>query len=243
MNDSIAVALDDLKRLLDEHAVGCSLPEHCNSDGGYRSGDETVPAENTVLIHETANVQGNFRFLMTGRRNKILIGPKATLATGAIEIRGSDSVVVIGERVLLRDSRIATTSSARVALGANLSCVGGNILAEGNAGAILCGNDCMFARGISIRTDDGHGVFDRSSQRRINNTSPVIIHEHVWLGSGVRVNKGAIIEAGVIVAQVSIASGRLKARAVYGGAPARLIREDVAWSRTGEWKDIPDLYR
>jgi UDP-3-O-[3-hydroxymyristoyl] glucosamine N-acyltransferase len=180
---------------------------------------------------------------MTGRRNTILVGPKATLATGAIEIRGSDSVVVIGERVLLRDSRIATTSSARVALGANLSCVGGNILAEGTAGAILCGDDCMFARGISIRTDDGHGVFDRSSQRRINNTSPVIVHEHVWLGSGVRVNKGAIIESGVIVAQVSVASGRLKARSVYGGAPARVIREDVAWSRTGEWKDIPDRYR
>ncbi len=161
MKDSLALALDDLKILLDEHAVGCSLPEPNNTDAGYNSGNDALPVENTVLVHETASVQGNFKFLMTGRRNTILVGPKATLATGAIEIRGSDSIVVIGERVLLRDSRIATTSSARVALGANLSCVGGNILAEGTAGAILCGDDCMFARGISTRTDDGHAPFER----------------------------------------------------------------------------------
>ncbi|MEI9906125.1 MAG: hypothetical protein WDN06_21120 [Asticcacaulis sp.] len=62
-------------------------------------------------------------------------------------------------------------------------------------------------------------------------------------GNGVRVNKGAEVGAGSVVGQQGIVSGRLEAKGLYAGAPARLIRGDIGWSRSFHFDGVPEDLR
>lgn len=53
----------------------------------------------------------------------------------------------------------------------------------------------------------------------------VVVGERVWVGAGAMLLPGAHIEDDVIVAAGAVVSGRLTSHGVYGGVPARRIRD------------------
>jgi acetyltransferase-like isoleucine patch superfamily enzyme len=107
----------------------------------------------------------------------------------------------------------------------------------------VVGSDCMFAAQVVVRTDDGHTIFDRRSHALLNTPKSVVVHSHVWLANAVRVNKGAVIGTGAVVAQGSIVGGSVEPHCIYGGVPAKKLREDVVWSRSASYDDIPLIFR
>ncbi|MFT0138660.1 acyltransferase [Alcanivoracaceae bacterium MT1] len=54
---------------------------------------------------------------------------------------------------------------------------------------------------------------------------PVVIEDDVWIGCGVRVLAGSYIESRVIVAAGSVVKGRLESGWIYGGVPARKLKQ------------------
>jgi len=50
------------------------------------------------------------------------------------------------------------------------------------------------------------------------------IGNDVWLGEGVKIIGGSVIENGVVVGANSLVKGRLVAYGIYGGSPAKLIK-------------------
>jgi acetyltransferase-like isoleucine patch superfamily enzyme len=52
---------------------------------------------------------------------------------------------------------------------------------------------------------------------------PIHIGNDVWLGAGVSVLAGAIIEDGAVIGAGSVVIGRVPAYHVFGGVPAREI--------------------
>jgi hypothetical protein len=60
--------------------------------------------------------------------------------------------------------------------------------------------------------------------------------------AGARVNKGAVLGSGMVLAQASVLSGKAEPRTVYAGVPARPLRTNVNWSRTPDYGDIPDEF-
>ena len=58
---------------------------------------------------------------------------------------------------------------------------------------------------------------------------PVLIENHVWLCSNVHVCPGVKIRAGSVVAANTVVQQNVPAHCLYGGSPAKMIQEKIAW--------------
>jgi len=92
------------------------------------------------------------------------------------------------------------------------------------------GRDCMVGRSITISSSDFHSILDQESGLRINPPNDVRIGDHVWVGKGVSTGKGAKIASDCILAEHCLIRD-YTSQNIYGGIPARLIKEKFSWSR------------
>ena len=98
-------------------------------------------------------------------------------------------------------------------------------------GTVRIGDDCLFSSGIVLRTHDGHHIFDRDSHRRLNPSGDIVIENHVWIAAGVSLFAGAHIGKGSVVGAGAVTSARFEDHVILAGVPARVIRENICWSR------------
>lgn len=95
---------------------------------------------------------------------------------------------------------------------------------------IFVGRYAMFAENVTISNTDGHPIFDRD-QKRINYGRDVIIGEHVWLGRGSEILKGAVVQSGATVGARSLVTSEIPPNAICVGVPARVIAQDTYFER------------
>jgi acetyltransferase-like isoleucine patch superfamily enzyme len=150
----------------------------------------------------------------------ILISPEVVNATvdigdgcnlaGVIRIvRGKGGTVRIGARTSFNHAAVSMHETANVTIGA----------------------DCMFSTDVHMDPSDMHPIYDRATGERLNPPQDIVIGDHVWLGTKVLVMKGASIGSGSIVGAGSLVSGELPENVLAVGAPARIVRENVVWTR------------
>jgi acetyltransferase-like isoleucine patch superfamily enzyme len=163
--------------------------------------------------------------LLLGRDAQLSGQVKVTGAGHLLAAAGSDKAMVTQVQCTFRGGQ------ALVLLGRNLSSRGTDALAEGPGGAILVGDDGMISIGITIRTSDSHAIIDIGSRSQVNLPEPVLIGPHVWLAEDVLVMKGVSIGAGAIVAARAAVTRDVPARTLVAGVPARVLRENVTWTR------------
>ncbi|WP_380052476.1 acyltransferase [Falsihalocynthiibacter sp. SS001] len=90
----------------------------------------------------------------------------------------------------------------------------------------------MLSSAISIRTSDGHGIYDKDSGDLLNAPKPIVLGKHIWLGQGVIVGKGTTIGDDCILGAKSYATGQdIPPNTLSAGTPARVLRENVTWGR------------
>jgi len=177
-----------------------------------------------------------------GTGNTLEIQDGATLNRVKIFVEGRNLRVVIGRNVRFKQGTLSVAGDgSSVFIDDDTTWESGQIIAE-DGESITIGRDCMFSHDVMVRTADGHGIFDATSGELINAAKPVVVEDHVWLGNGARVNKGAILGSGMVLAQASVLSGKAEPRTVYAGVPARPLRTNVNWSRTPDYGDIPDEF-
>lgn len=88
----------------------------------------------------------------------------------------------------------------------------------------------MLSDHIDIRTTDNHSIIDRASGKRINYEEDVILHDKVWLCTGVKVLKGAELADGCIVGAGSVITRKHEhPNTVIVGNPGREIASGVDW--------------
>ena len=96
----------------------------------------------------------------------------------------------------------------------------------------MIGRRCMFSRKIEIRTSDAHSIVDRETGRRLNGAGSITIGDHVWVGLGVVINKGASIPADSVVGAMSFVNRSFDEQGVVlAGTPARVVRRGITWNR------------
>ncbi len=96
------------------------------------------------------------------------------------------------------------------------------------------GEGVLFARHVTIRTGDGHPIFDKESGKQINETSGVVeIGNDVWLTENVKILGSTNIGEGSVIGANSLIKGEVPAHCVYAGIAgnARVIRENIEWRR------------
>lgn len=163
--------------------------------------------------------------------SKISIGNRLTLNGNSIINNGRSSIIRMDENALFmieNDSSIYYGADIILFKGAKLTI--GNSFINSDCrirchSAITIGDGCAISHGLVIMDSDAH-LLNGSK-----NTAPVVIGNHVWIGtqvtilSGVRVGDGAVIAAGSLVTK-DVSSG-----ALVGGVPARVINEEVEWEQ------------
>lgn len=193
-------------------------------------------------IAEGTRFDPKAQWRIEGTRNTLVVEEGCDLGKAKIILRGRNLTVRIGAGCRFKAGTLSVAGDgSRAEIGARTTWESGQIIAEGGQ-LLSIGTDCMFSNGIMIRTADGHGIFDKSTGEMINPPSTVIIGDHVWIGNGARVNKGAHVGGGTVVAHMSVLSGAAEPDSVYAGVPARQLKSGIAWSRTYDFADIPEEF-
>jgi acetyltransferase-like isoleucine patch superfamily enzyme len=89
---------------------------------------------------------------------------------------------------------------------------------------VRIGSHCAISWDVTI-TDTDYHVLEGSET-----TLPVVIGDHVWIGSKATILKGVTIGRGAVVAAGAVVSKDVPARALVAGVPARIVRENVSWT-------------
>ena len=165
---------------------------------------------------------------------RIEVAPGSRLLMGTRHIGATDCSVRLGRHARLavhgtaevvRGTRILLGSDARLEIGQNsyinydstVSCFE----------HITIGANCAISWNTNILDANTHElIIDGDPRPR---SQPIVIGDDVWIGTGAIVLSGVHIGDGAVVAAGSVVTSDVPARALVGGNPARLIRENVSW--------------
>jgi len=170
------------------------------------------------------------RIEIAGTGCRLVIGPGARLWGCDISLVGDGVELLIGAGCQLRHARISVEDrGSRLVIGAKTSMTGATLISQ--EGALLqIGEDCMIAQHTELRNSDGHAISD-SNDVRINPARDVVLGNHVWIGLGSFIFKGARIGDGTIIGAGSHVRGEIAAGCIAYGNPAAAQRSTVKWKR------------
>ena len=101
----------------------------------------------------------------------------------------------------------------------NVQLTAGDVIEIGKG--FTCGRD------VTIRSYDGHKIIAPGYEE----SAPIIIGNHVWIGQGATILKGVTIGDGAIIAAGSIVTKDVPAKSIVAGIPAKVIKENVEWEK------------
>ncbi|WP_429091571.1 acyltransferase [Aeromonas veronii] len=185
-------------------------------------------------IIECAQEYLECKVVFRGKRNVIKISDGAKLNNVVVHMDCDDGMLIIGAHNKIWTPLKATIRighRSKVVIGNNVSSTSSAFISAVEGANVEIGHDCMFATGITIRSDDSHPIFDVFSGKRINPARHVKILDHVWLGDRCSVLSGAMIGEGSVIGLGSIVKGVIPNNCIAVGSPAKVIKKNIAWER------------
>ena len=185
------------------------------------------------LIESQGSILDRVSFQIEGSNNQIVIGQHSILRQTRFIIKGSNHKIAIGEnsRVNKGGCIWLEDNGCELYIGKNTTIERGTIAVTENGSVIRIGDNCMFSDNVDIRSGDSHSILDLETSQRINPAANVEIKEHVWLGNGVKVLKGVTIGENSVIGIGSVVSKNIPPNSVAVGVPAKVVKENVTWSR------------
>lgn len=96
--------------------------------------------------------------------------------------------------------------------------------------SVQIGQYCSISWDCNITDTDFHQVI-MAGGRRIPNTKPIIIEDHVWIGTNVTIAKGVHIGAHSVVAAGAVVHRSMPPYSLIAGNPARRVAQIDGWER------------
>lgn len=90
-------------------------------------------------------------------------------------------------------------------------------------GGITIGRFVQIAANVNFETAS-HAIAFEPGRSRGSTYAPIVVEDHVWIGSGAIILPGVTIGHGAVVAAGAVVHRDVKAGTVVGGVPARFIR-------------------
>lgn len=122
---------------------------------------------------------------------------------------------------LYYDSDIVVFPGAELSLGSGYINAGCKIR---SAQSISIGENVAIGTDVTILDSDHHSICGKPIA-----TAPVVIEDHVWIGTRVTILKGVTVGKGSIIAAGSVVTKSVPANSIVAGAPARVVKEGVWW--------------
>lgn len=132
--------------------------------------------------------------------------------------------IVLGKNVILYPG-IMFSGDGKIEIGDNV-CIGKDtIIYSSKNGGVKIGNNTTIAAQCYI-IDMDHGIKAGELIRNQTNTvSPIIIGEDVWIGAGVKILKGSIINNGAIIGAQSVVKGEIHENCIAFGITAKTFKK------------------
>lgn len=194
-------------------------------------GNEIVILENGKRVEK--DISG-LNITITGNNNYVEIELPSKFVSSAVVLEGDNNRFILKstKHRVIRHTTFGVEGGSQISVGSGLSAYRDiNIVAK-NGKNITIGDECMFAREIMIRNNDGHIILDRKTGEVINPPEDIVIGDNVWVGMRVMILKGAVIPKGSVVGAMSMVNKKFdEENILIAGTPAEKIRSDIEWRR------------
>jgi acetyltransferase-like isoleucine patch superfamily enzyme len=184
---------------------------------------------NSIEVGSSPSFAGG-SILFKEQNAKLKIGHRANLNHCTIEL-GRNSVLEIGDDCRI-NGRITVGYNSLVRIGRGLSVTRNINIRAVESTSITIGEDCLFGSDITIRTTDGHPIYDAKSRERINASKSIAIGNHVWIADSAYLLKGVTIGDASVVGACSLVTKSVPDHCVCAGNPARVVKTGITWERS-----------
>ena len=175
----------------------------------------------------------NSKITFAGKNNLLFCENNVNLVHCNIVFKGNDSLIYLSSCKGNYSLNIQVVHDSVIYMGKNNDLIAPiNINVQEHQNLII-GDDCSIGSNTNIRTGDAHIIYDKESKNRLNNGSSVFIGDHVWLGHQIYIDKGVTIGSGSVIENNSYISSNsiLKSNCIYQGNPAKIIKENVFFTK------------
>ena len=90
---------------------------------------------------------------------------------------------------------------------------------------IEIGDDCAISHDVTILDSDFHEIIRPDFQA----SKPIVIQNHVWIGTRSIILKGVTVGSGAIIAAGSVVTKDIPPHTMAAGSPAKVIHTGVEW--------------
>lgn len=176
-----------------------------------------------------AKVEGS---VTAGPRAVVRLGrPKAFGPRGRLLVAaGEGCEVTLAPRCFFNSLTIRAEGGGAVRIAPECTFNGAELVAH-DGPTLTVGRDCMFSSEIRVTTTDHHTIRDAATGERINPPEDIVFGEHVWVGRGVQVLKGARIGDGSVIGARALVAGEIPPGCLAIGVPAKVVRSGIVWER------------
>lgn len=190
-----------------------------------------------VVQRHNAILRGT-RIEILGTGCRLIIGPGARLWSCSITLTGEDAELIIGAGCRLRHVRLSVEDhGSHLSLGAKTSVTGATLVSQ-EGRRLQVGEDCMIAQHAEVRNSDSHAIYDEHNVR-INPPRDIVVGNHVWIGLGACIFKGARIGDGAIIGARALVTCEIPPASLACGVPATSGRTGLHWDRSRAANDPP----
>lgn len=200
--------------------------------------------ENSVIGQECCIKLGDDAKISIG--DNVKLGKWGTLCTYP-----KSSIFIADNCRFAHGAFIAAYPESAISFGDGTTMEQGNVILALPYTEISFGKDVMISRQTFYQSNDGHAIFDVKTGENINSTPEISrtrkikIGDHVWIGQSAIVLYNTDVGNGSIIGAGSLVKGRFPNNCTIAGVPAKVVKRDIAWSRTEEdsFADIPEMWR
>ncbi len=165
-------------------------------------------------------------------RDVVVAVGSALRSIASLLVGGDGAVVFVDAGCELTAGELFCGGGSSIALHGPLVATRCAVVDARNGGSVVAGPEQLWAADVYVATDDMHRLEDRTTGERLNPFGASIrLGRHVWLCKDAVVTGHADVGDGAVVAMRSVVRGqKVPAHSVVAGVPARVVRDDVAWS-------------
>ena len=182
---------------------------------------------NNQIIGTNPNLQ-NTQIIFRGRNNRLICEDNVNLHNSILDFKADNSIIYLSSNRNAYYLNVSIYNNSLFYMGENSYMNGRLNFSISEQKNIFIGKECLFALDIWMRIADPHLIYDTNSLKRINLSKSIYLGDHVWVGQDALILKGTQIGSGSIIgAKALVAGKKIQSNSIWGGVPARLIRDDV----------------